>query len=142
MPAVKLCRGASLDLRNRAATFIQRFSKAELTMSHRNSTPEAALMRQLEFSNPELGLHGIPMEVLEYADIFMQAKSKFSCLALIKILDLVVESALVMLQWGPKWGKVVMLQGELLAWNKFAGKLGPMPHLSSSVSELRKFERH
>lgn len=54
------------------------------------------------------------MEVLEYADIFMQAKSKFSSLALIKILDLVVESALVMLQWGPKWGKVVMLKESFL----------------------------
>lgn len=58
-------------------------------------------MSQLEFSNPELVLHGrtaLPGEVLESTHGFIWVKSKLSSLALIKVLGLVVKSTLVMLK--------------------------------------------
>ena len=58
-------------------------------------------MSQLGFSNPELVLHGrtpLPTDVLEFTDIFIWVKSKFSSLALIKVLGLVVKSTPVMLK--------------------------------------------
>lgn len=35
-----------------------------------------------------------------------------------------------------------MLQGVLLAWGRFADEVRPMPQLSSSASDLKKFGRH
>lgn len=69
-------------------------------------------MSQLEFSNPELVLHGrtaLPVEVLESTDGFIWVKSKLSSLALIKVLGLVVKSTLVTLKHltgDPSGGKV------------------------------------
>lgn len=41
-----------------------------------------------------------------------------------------------------KWREAIVLQRVFLVWGKFSGEVGPVPHLSSSVFNLKKSESH